>query len=196
MPKNMKEIQEQLAHVKLWGVAAALGALALLLFYGFEVKTYWDAHTQTETMNYQMGQISRSLRGGVGSNTSVDLANSTHKLQQLNGLFDYPQSDYILAILSSTARFTRVTLGSVSAGDPGIKFLDGAQYRSQPMSLTLKGSTDDIYRYLFSLHQQVPVMSVASINLTNTEDGIGSTAEVNLVFYLSPQPISQEQGED
>lgn len=196
MPKDFNELKKQLAQLKIWAVVAVLGTIGLVAFYGNEAKTYWEAHTQTEVMTYQLGQISQSLRGGAGPITSVNLANQTHRLQQINGLFEHAQTDDILATISATARLTRVTVGSVSAGDQSIEVTDEAKYVSQPMNLSLKGSTNDIYRYLFALHQQIPIMSVASFNLTNTTDGIGSSAEVSLVFLLSPQSISEDQGED
>lgn len=196
MPKDFKELKKQLAHLKLWAVVAVLGSIALIAFYGYEVKTYWEARTQTEIMSYQIGQLSRSLRGGLGDNTSVDLANRTHRLQQINGLFEHPQTDDILDAISATARLNRVTVRSVSLSDTGIEIIEGAQFVSQPVNLGLKGSTTDIYRYLYGLHQRMPVLSVANFNLRNSEDGNGSTAEVNLVFFLSPQTISEDQGED
>jgi len=196
VPKNFKELQDQLSQIKLWAVVAVLGVLALLAFNGYQAKVYWESRQEIQAMNYQMDQIAQSLRGTVQYNSSVQLANRTHRLQQLDGLFHHPQSDELLAMMSSTARLTRVSLGSVSTGDPGVKVIDDVNYVSQPMNLTVKGSTDDIYRFLYALHQQAPVLLVASMNLSNSEDMVGSSADINLVFYLSPQTKSDAQGED
>jgi hypothetical protein len=151
---------------------------------------------ESKVMTSEIQQITRKLNDGVPSleQSVADLETQQQKLAELHGLFDYPDVGQLMGIVSATAWETQVDLPSIAAGDPGVKTIDGLQYRTQALSITLRGDSEAIYRFLFRLHEKVPVVSVPNISIANPN--ANSTAQVQLVFYLSPDLTSDDEGAD
>ena len=56
------------------------------------------------------------------------------------------------------------------------------------MTITLKGSTQQIYRFIDSLHQKVIVTSISNLRMGNVS-GEAASAQVGLEFLLDPQQV-------
>lgn len=197
LPKNLAEVREYLSRIRPWAAVAMLGAIVLLAFYTFQALQYWEAWNDTKTMNQDIERISRKLDKGVprSENVSEKLASFQERRQYLRSLYHYPDTAGLMGIISSTSWDAGVDLPSISAGDPTLQNIDGMKYRVQPLSLTMRGTTPDIYRFLSTLHQKVKVLSVPGVNISSP-GAEETTAQVQLNFYLSPEPITGEEGAD
>jgi hypothetical protein len=60
------------------------------------------------------------------------------------------------------------------------------------MSITVQGDVENIYRFILALQERLPIVSLASISVSNP--GEEASAQVSLVFYLSPQLIAGAEG--
>ena len=196
-PKNLAELRECLSRIKPWAAIAGLFAAVLLGFYILQGLQYWEAWKESKDMTAEIDRITRKLDRGLPNteNATQNLAVQQERLAYLRSTFAYPDLARLIGLVSTTSWDTAVDLPSISAGDPQFEELDGIRYRTQNLTLTARGTVQDMYRFLTILHQKVKVVSTPNISLAN----IGSTeatAQIHLVFYLSPQPISDEEGAD
>ena len=99
--------------------------------------------------------------------------------------FMLSESDSLIGIISITAQETGVSLGRIATSPLGSQEKNGILFSTLPISVTLRGNTVDIYRFLSLLQQKVPVAQVADITLINLEGD--PTAQVELLFFLSPE---------
>lgn len=196
MPKNVAELRLYLSRVKPWAAVAVLCALILAGYYSIQGMRYWQAWEESKTMTSEIQQITQKLdnRRPPLQETADGLETQQQELEELHSLFDYPNVGQLMGIVSGTAWETQVDLPSIAAGDPAVKTIDGLQYRTQALSITLRGDTEAIYRFLSRLYEKVPVVSVPNMSIANP--GNNATAQVQLVFYLSPEPTSDDEGAD
>ena len=61
------------------------------------------------------------------------------------------------------------------------------------MNLSLKGSTEDLYRFIDSLHKKVIVTSVTGLRIGNVSGEVPS-AQVSLIFFLEPELTETKEG--
>jgi hypothetical protein len=93
--------------------------------------------------------------------------------------------------VSDTALESGITLGTMFVVEPEITDIPNeARYQTLRMVITLKGRTADIYEFLVRLNREVPVVGVTSIRIGGLDKSdLTPTAEVVLLFYLSPEPV-------
>ena len=115
------------------------------------------------------------------------------KLQDVQDGFMLSESDSLIGTISITAQETGVSLGRIATSPLGSQEKNGILFSTLPISVTLGGNTVDIYRFLSLLQQKVPVAQVADISLANLQGD--PTAQVELLFFLSPEVPLDEQGE-
>ena len=194
MAKNSKDLHQYLSQVKAWAVAAVLGAIVLLGWYGFQGFQYWQAWTGIRTMASQSQRITASLGQGVPQLQTVAWERDVQEEQlgRLQGLFYYPDIGQLMSTISRTAWENGVDLASIGAGDPIPEVLDDMEYQAQSMTLSVDAPPEDLYRFLAQLHGKAPIMRVSSITMLNP--GPAASAEIQLVFYLSPRPVSDAKG--
>jgi outer membrane murein-binding lipoprotein Lpp len=196
LPKNVAELRLYLSKVKPWVGVAVLCSLVLAGFYTIQGMKYWQAWEESRTMASETQQIALKLDNEAPrlQQVAADLEAQQQKLAELQVLFDYPDVGELMGIVSTTAWETQVDLPSIAAGDPGVEAIDGMQYRTQALTFTLQGDTEAIYRFLSRLYEKVPVVSVTNLSIANP--GADATAQVQLVFYLSPDLTSTNEGAD
>jgi hypothetical protein len=196
LPKTVAELRLYLSRVKPWAAVATLCALVLAGYYSTQGMRYWQTWEESRAMTSEIQQITRKLDNGAPllQHMAGDLETQQQELEELHGLFDYPDVGQLMGIVSDTAWETQVDLPSIAAGDPGVKTIDGLQYHTQALTITLRGDVDAIYRFLSRLYEKVPVVSVPNISIASP--GENATAQVQLVFYLSPELTSGDSGTD
>lgn len=196
-PKNLAEVRECLSRIKAWAAIAGLCAAVLLAFYGFQGWQYWEAWNESRDMTVEIDRITRKLDRALPDTEQAaqDLDVQQTKSDYLHKMFEYPDAARLIGLVSTTSWDTGVDLPAISAGDPVFKDLDGMEYRTQVITLTARGPVQSMYRFLAALHDKVKVVSVPNISLANPS-GDDATAQVQLVFYLSPHTISEEEGAD
>jgi hypothetical protein len=169
LPKNVAELRLYLSRVKPWVAVAVSCALVLAGFYGIQGWRYWQAWDESKIMTSQAQQITRKLHNGEPhlQQTAADLETQQQKLEELRSQFRYPDVGQLMAIVSATAWETQVDLPSIAAGDPGVRTVDGLEYRTQALTITLRGDAEAIFRFLARLHEKVPVVSVPNFSIAN-----------------------------
>ena len=192
-PKTLAEAQLYLSKVKPWALVAAIVALMVLGFYSVEGWRYWQAWDQSRVMTNQIQQISAKLNQELPeveiSDGELDLRQ--RRLDYFEDMFKQSDISRLISIVSTTSWDSGVELPSISVGDPAFQEVGKTRYRTQSMSLSAQGDVRDIYRFLANLQQELPVLSVPKISIS--EPGPDSTAQIELVFYLQPETISDEE---
>lgn len=196
MAKNSKDLHQYFSQVKAWAVVAVLGAIVLLGWYGLHGYRYWEAWSGIQSMTSQSQSINASLNQGIPPMEAVEWGREVQEqeLTRLQGLFNYPDIGQLMSTISRTAGENGVDLASIGAADPIPERLGDMEYVAQGMTLSVAAPPEDLYRFLARLHGKVPVMGVPSITMINP--GADASAEIQLVFYLSPRPVSDDEGAD
>ena len=171
-------------------MASVLG-LALLGYYGLLGMKYMGASEEVSTLESEIRTVSAKLRvpapDAEALQTELDLQEK--RLSAVRGLSSNLHSDDLVGILAATARETDVFLSRIGVGESSTELLDGLLYQTRPMSLTLASEeTRDMFQFLTSVQQKVPLTSVPTINITSSD--AERAAQVQIVFFLSPQTKS------
>ncbi len=191
MNSSLRDVVKQLAKVKPWIALATVLGLALLGYYGLLGIRYMGASEEVSTLESEIRTVSASLRRPAPDAEALqaELDLQDKRLNAVRGLSSNLHSDDLVGILAATARETDVFLSRIGVGDGATELLDGVQYKTQGMSLSLAGEeTRDIFQFLTSVQRKVPLTSVPTINLTSSDDE--RAAQVTIVFFLSPQTKS------
>ena len=191
MNSSLRDIGKQLAKVKPWIVLASVLGLALLGYYGLLGMKYMGASEEVSTLESEIRTVSAKLRvpapDAEALQTELDLQEK--RLSAVRGLSSNLHSDDLVGILAATARETDVFLSRIGVGESSTELLDGLLYQTRPMSLTLASEeTRDMFQFLTSVQQKVPLTSVPTINITSSD--AERAAQVQIVFFLSPQTKS------
>ena len=114
------------------------------------------------------------------------------RLENLHQLFDYPDTDSLLAIVSETARNAGLDLRSMSVSDGKIEPLGTLQFYVQPVTISVNGPSENVQEFLATLHDRVPVVAASNASMANLESE--PVTQFQLRFFLSPEPIPEEGG--
>ena len=188
MNSSLRDIGNQLAKVKPWIALAIVVGLGLLGYYGFLGMTYLGASEDVSALESEIRAVSATLRRPPPDAEALqgELELQEKRLSAVRGLSSNLHSDDLVGILAATARETDVFLSRIGIGDGATELLDGVRYQIQPMSLNLVGKeTRDIFQFLTSVQQKVPLTSVPTINITSSDAELA--AQVQIEFFLSPQ---------
>jgi len=191
MNSSLRDVIKQLAKVKPWIALAAVLGLALLGYYGWLGMKYMGASEEVSTLESEIRTVSAALRRPApdAETLQAELDLQDKRLSAVRSLSSNLHSDDLVGILAATARETDVFLSRIGVGDGATEQLDGVQYQTQPMSLTLAGEgTRDIFQFLTSVQRKVPLTSVPKIDITSSDEE--RAAQVLIVFFLSPQTKS------
>ena len=196
MPKNLATLRAQFTKIKPWAAIAMLFAVILVAFYGFQSYRYWEARTQTETANAQIKTISLKLRDQVPNIETLEADLQLHQdlFETYRSAFTYTDMGEIMTIVSDTAADAKVHLAALSVGESIPVTRNGIKYQTNSLSITMKGNTDDIFGYLFQLHQAIPVVQMSGVTIADPHIE-KSTAQVILTFYISPETVSESEEE-
>ena len=196
MAMAIDALRERLYRVKPWVGIAIVVALGLAVFYGVEGTRYWMASRQLEPLESKILQIDQSIQDILPSSEAIELDLEERQLlfEEWTGVFTYdgyPDTDKLLATVSGTAVEAVVNLTSIVIGDQASMNIDGLTYETLSLSLALTSKTHgDVFLFLSMLHQKLPIFDVSGIDLA----GFGGepSADMTLLFYLSPEPEEKE----
>ncbi len=192
-PKTLAEAQLYLAKVKPWAFVAAFAALVVFGFYSLEGWRYWRAWDQSRVMTEQIEQITAKLSQETPevevSDGELDLRQ--RRLAYFEDQFNQSDNSRLIGIVSTTSWDSGVELPSISIGDPAYQEVGKTRYRTQSMSLSAQGDVNDIYQFLTNLQRELPILSVPEISIS--EPGDDSTSQIQLIFYLQPETITDEE---
>ena len=96
-----------------------------------------------------------------------------------------------MTVVAATAVETSVELTAINPSPSQIEVLGESQFHVQSILISVGGATTDLFRFLTSLYENIPVVSVSDLTISSlTGDPI---AQMQLSFYLSPAPIEEEE---
>ena len=184
---------ERLRQVKLWLGFALLLVTGLLSYYSFLGYKYWVASHQVDTLLDRSWQLSQSIREEPPQIVALESALKAResRLEELKAIFDQPKTGEMLALLSSVAAESSVELRSASLGEVQPNTAGSIAYRTQPITLGLRGSVTDMTRFLTQLQRQMPGSFTSSFSIANL-DGQPS-AQIQLLVYRSPEPLPEKK---
>lgn len=193
-PKNLAEVRVYLSKLKAWAVIATLTALLVVSFYSFEGWRYWQAWEESKLMSQQIDQINTKLNKGTSGIevAAGDLDLHQQRLEYFESMFNESDSNSLIGILSNISWDTEIELPTISAGEPTFENIGPYRYKTQPISLAAQGDIEDIYRFVSTLQEELPIVSVT--NLSISDPGEEAKAQIQLVFYISPQLIADAEG--
>ena len=108
------------------------------------------------------------------------------RLEEVNGLFQYPSTDDLLKIVADTAQKTGLNLISISTGELQPETVGPMFYQVRRVGLNLGGDPAEFVNFLALLQEMVPVTSATGVRFTLEDD---PKVEVTLLFFLSPVPV-------
>ena len=190
MTSSFGHIGKQLAKIKPWvGIAVVIG-VALLGYYGLLGMNYLKASAEVSTLEEEIRTASASLRLPVpeieGLEKERDLQED--RLSAVRSLSTNLHTDDLVGILVATASETDVYLSHVGVGEVQNDQLDEVRYDTRSMSLGIQGEITDMFRFLTSVQRKIPLTRVPTFGITSADEN--SSAQVEMVFYMSPQTNS------
>ncbi len=192
-PKTLAEAKLCLAKVKPWVLIAAITALVVVGFYSLEGWRFWQAWDQSRVMTGQIEKINAKLNREPPtveiSDGQLDLRQQ--RLEYFENMFNQADLSQLIGVVSTTSWNSRVELPSISLGDPIYEDVGKTRYLTQSISLSAQGDVEDIYQFLSNLQQELPILAVPQISIS--EPGLTSTSQIQLTFYLQPETISDEE---
>lgn len=197
MPKNLEQARQLLSRVKPWVAIAAVFAAALLGVYGLQGWDYWEARSELETNTLEIERLSQKLAVTIPEleTLNAERALEDAKLDEYRRLFTYPDIGNLMTLVSLTAAETNVSLPTLSVGESRAKVIDDIEFQTHSLSLTATGNTETIFLFLTELHRKIPIVSIPSVTITDPNTAT-SAAQVQLIFYVSPEAVADEQGAD
>lgn len=197
MKQNIAEVRELFSRVKPWVWVAVILAVVLLVFYLVQGGRYWQAWADRSSLSEDIQKAERNIALLSEGSESASLVlesqqvDGQRSLEELRGLFSYRSTEKLMATVASVASAASVELTSMNPDALRTEVLGELQYQVQTLAIAVRGETVDLYSFLSSLHQQIPVMTASNISI----GGFGGRpqAQLQLLFYLSPVPIDEPE---
>jgi Tfp pilus assembly protein PilO len=192
--KKISLMRLYLTRLKPWAVIATAASLILVSFYAYQGWQYWLAWDELRALGEEKERISRKVSADApeAEQLAEELKVQQQRLVQFEDMLEHTDSNRLIGILSGISWETGVELPAISAGAARTEDIGANRYRTQPMSITVQGDVENIYRFILALQERLPIVSLASISVSNP--GEEASAQVSLVFYLSPQLIAGAEG--
>ena len=192
MEQVIEQFRLRLTSSRPWITVAVILAVGLFLYFAGQGVRWWQANGDNATLRGEIGRLERSTgQLPAGANQQeAKLESKTAQLESLLQLFEYPATDTLMSIVSDTAVVVDLNLVSMTAEDVVIEPRGDLRYRVRPISVVMDGPTANVRDFLSVLHERIPVVVASNARMVNL-DSVPST-QITLRFYLSPEPILQE----
>jgi YD repeat-containing protein len=192
--KKISLMRLYLTRLKPWAVIATAASLILVSFYAYQGWQYWLAWDELRALGEEKDRISRTVSADApeAEQLAEELKAQQQRLVQFEDMLDHTDSNRLIGILSGISWETGVELPAISAGVARTEDIGTNRYQTQPMNITVQGDIEDIYSFILAVQEKLPIVSLASISVSSP--GEEASAQVSLVFYLSPQSIAGTGG--
>lgn len=193
MNKNTNFMNRFLPNTSPWITIAGLLALVLLAYYvflGMEFRKFSDEET---ALSNRVSELLTEDRPDLSLEEALtlELGSLEDRLEDLQGLFTYPGVDDLVAGMYAAAQEAQVPLISVSVDDLQEQTIGTTRYEVQPIALEFRADTADTLNFLKLVHERLPMADLSSINLQGIQGE--PLVSIELLFYGSPEPITQEE---
>ena len=197
MAQNQATLRQLVYRVKPWVGVAVILAVVLLGYLLVQGWRYWQASGDVSSLSQEILKFETSTKLMVlqGEQSEAELESQPlegqRTVDELESIFSHRSAESLMTIVAATALEAPVELTTINPGPPQIKVIGELQYRTQPISISVGGTTDELFRFLSLIHENVPVVSVSDLSI----GGLGGSpqAQMLLLFYLSPEPIEVEE---
>ena len=195
MERAIRQFRLRLASSRPWVTVAVIVAAGLFLYFAGQGVRWWQVNGDNAALQDEIGRLERSIGQlpDSANQQEAKLEAKTTQLESLLELFDYPAADTLMAIVSATAANVGLDLVSMTAEDVVTEAKGDLQYRVRPISVVMDGPTANVRNFLSVLYDRVPVVVASNARMVNL-DSVPST-QIQLRFYLSPEPIPKEDGD-
>ncbi|NQW23957.1 MAG: hypothetical protein HQ475_10980 [SAR202 cluster bacterium] len=192
MERMIQQFRQTIAATQPWIVVAVTVAAALFLYFAAQGVRYWQAAGNNSAAREQIGRLERATGPEPETSETQEAQYQAKQLQveDLRQLFDYPATDALMSIVSDTAGDVGLDLVSMTAEEVTIEPRGTLQYQIRPISVVLDGPTDNLRDFLAALYDRVPVVVASNARIVNLDTDPSS--QIRLKFYLSPEPIPEE----
>ena len=197
MTQNIAGLRQVLSRVKPWAGVAVVLAMVLLVFYLVQGWRYWQASADSYSLNQEIQKSEEKIalmsQGSESATAELEgqQADRQRSPQELRDSFSYRTTGSLMATIASVASAASVELTSMNPDFPRTEVLGELQYQVQILAISVRGETADLYSFLASLHQQLPVVIASDISIGGFDGR--PQAQLQLLFYLSPEPIQEPE---
>lgn len=195
MLKNLTAKVSPIVKMKPWVSLAVLMAVTLLGYYLLLGVRYWQASSKSDQLSAQIQQASQVVRqilSNGSAQTQVPPSSIEEQRQQVQRLFTNERTDTLVSTLSSIAQETGVAMTSLKLGDPKFETTELIRYQLQPVTITLEGTTNNVYLFLTWLQTRVKTVEINDVATKFDQDTAQS--QIQLSFYMSAKEVSGEKG--
>ena len=192
MEKGIHRIRQIIAGARPWVVASVIVAAGLSLYIAGQGIMYWEAAGSNSSVRDQIDRQERATGPKLEGNAEQEgrLGAAEVRLESIKQLFEYPATDTLMAIVSDIAEDAGLDLVSMTAEDVKVVPRGTLNYHVRPISVIIDGPTASVQEFLARLFDRVPVVVASNARMVNL-DTTPST-QLQLRFYLSPEPIPEE----
>ena len=190
MATSLVELRRYIYRVKPWVGVAVLLALPILGYSAVMGMQYSDSSEQVDSLNIEIRRLAASLRKAPPNEEALRAGREPReqRLEAVRSLFGDPESVDLVGILSAMAQESGVALTWLDVANKRQQTHGQVRYWTRPVTAKLQGETQDIYRFLRHLQRKMPMARVTSVSISSLE--AVPSAQVQLLFYLSPQAAS------
>ena len=192
MPQNLNELGQMLSSIKPWVKVAVVLGILLVGYYFFQGWRYWQAASEISSLDQAIQKSDSNIArwDRIIKSTAEELERGEAKRQrpveELRGLFSPKPVENLMAIVAASASNASVDVTTMNPGSPRTEVLGEWQYQVQTLSITLRGATVDLYRFLSLLQTDIPVVSASDVRISGARGS--RLAQMDLLFYLAPEP--------
>jgi len=195
MLQTLSELGPMLSRIKPWVKVAVVLAVVLLGYYLFQGWRYWQAAGDISSREEAISKSDRNITrmAGIIQSAAKELDSGEVKRQrpvaELRSLFNPKPVENLMAIVAASASKASVDVTTMNPGSPRTEVLGEWQYQVQTLSITVRGATVDLYRFLSLLQTDVPVVSASEVRISGARGS--RLAQMDLLFYLGPEPAPE-----
>lgn len=166
-------------------VGVLLGVI-LAGYAGFLGFRYLDVSARIASASAEIQALDQT-RPPVSSNieAAARLELAEAELRAVTALYEYPESDDLVAAISATATATGVWVERISIGGTNMQEQDGITYMAQPMQIAVRGPVEDTSSFLTLLYETVPVVEASNVSIADLQGD--PLIQMSLVFRLFPE---------
>lgn len=158
--------------LKALGQPVSLLAIALIAFAGIAGYNF-NLSTQQSELDEKVAALNAATAAGVpdieGASVTLDSAQSKYQIAVENRLLGFSDARLSLSLIELATQFG-VTLSVTDTESEGFENIDGQSYPAMPVTLSGRGTIEDIQRFVLSLESG----SIAGLEIKNASISSGS----------------------
>ena len=190
---TLAQYMNRLPRVSTWVIVAISMAVVVASFYGFMEVRYSKALEQELELSSEVSRLlrlqDRAPAEAIAQTAALEA--SRQRQEELGAFYSHPETDVLIAALSTAAQESSVALGSVLVGEARTQIAGDLQYRVQPLAVVLQGDAEDIFSFFELLHHRLPTATVSDVRVASLDSAPSARAQI--FVSLAPEPLSEAE---